>query len=109
EAGNARSTGAHAFRERALRYEFDFKLAGKGKLFEQFVLSNVCCNYFADLPRFQEEAGAAAVNPGVVADDGEILASLVVERADEVFRNAAKPESAEHDRGSVMHIGDRFL
>src|SRR5205809_3267585 len=72
------------------------------------VLSNIRGDYFSNLPRFQKKTGAAAVDAGIVADDGQVFASFFPQRPDEVFRNTAEPEATQHDCGSIVYVGDRF-
>ena len=52
---------------------------------------------------------AQAVHADVVADGGEILHALANQRANQIFRNTAQPESANHDGRAVEDILDGFV
>src|SRR5439155_15815190 len=63
--------------------------------------------HLPDLPILQQQAHPKAIHTRVVADDREIPDALISDRADEIFRNATQPESTHHNRGAVLHVGDR--
>src|SRR6185369_3532010 len=106
---NAGACSAHSLGERALRNKFDFELSGKRQLFEQLVLTDIGRNDLTNLMGIQEESGALPIDTRIVADDGEVLCSLVAESSDEVFRNSAEPKSTQHNGGAVLNVGDGFM
>ena len=101
EAFDARAGGAHALGERALRHQFHFDLAAQELALEFLVLADVGRDHLSDLPRAQQDPRAEVVDAGVVADDREPAGAAGVERADQVFGNAAEAEPAHHDRRAV--------
>jgi hypothetical protein len=108
EAGDAGSTGAHAFGERALRAELDLEVAGEELALEFGVLSDVAGDHLLDLPGLQQQAQAPVVDPGVVAGDGEALGSSVAQRQDQGLGNAAEAEAADRERHAVEDdVGQR--
>jgi len=61
---------------------------------------------FSDLPIPEQEPEAEAVYADVVGNGGEVLRPLLHQRANQVFRNAAQAEAADHDGGAVLDISD---
>ena len=103
EAGDAGTTGSHAFGEGALRGEFDFELAGEVLAFELGVFSDVAGDHFSDLMGLEEEANSPLVDTGVVAGDGEVSGAGVAEGGDEGFGDAAETEAADGEEHVVAH------
>ena len=62
-----------------------------------------------DLAIGQQQTDAETVDPGIVADGGEILRALLCQRADQVLGHAAQPEAADHDGGSVENVAEWLL
>src|SRR5207248_10316656 len=93
-------------RERALRHQLDLDLAAQKLPLEFLVLADVGRDHLFDLPRVQEDARAELIDARVVADDGEVLRTACVQRADQIFRNAAQAEAAHHDRRAVRYERD---
>jgi len=46
------------------------------------------------------------VDPGVVADDGQVFRALAADGDDEILRDAAEAEAAHEDGGTVGEFGD---
>ena len=105
EAADARAARADALGERALRHQLDLDLAGEELPLELLVLADVGRDHLPDLPRLQQNADAEVVDAGVVADDGEACRAARVQRANEVFGDAAQAEAAHHDRRAVGDLG----
>ena len=57
----------------------------------------------------QQQPVAQSVHADVVADGGEILHALADQGADQIFRNAAQPESADHDGGAIGDVFDGLV
>ena len=96
EGGDAGAAGADALGQRALRIEFELKLAGKIKLLEQLVLADIGRDHLLDLARFEQKPEPGAIDAGVVRNDGEALGAGIAQRMDQRRRNAAKAETAAH-------------
>ena len=103
EARDAGAGGPHPLGKRPLRHQLDFDLAAQELALELLVLADVGGDHLLDLPGAQEQAGAEVVHAGVVADDGEAPGAAVVERANQVFWNAADAEPAHHDGRAIGH------
>src|SRR5262252_1554741 len=73
ESCDTGASSAHPFRECTLWNQFHLDLTGKCQFFKQFVLTDVCRDDFTDLPRFQEKPRSAAIDPGVITDDGQVF------------------------------------
>ena len=116
EGRNARPACTDALGQRALRIEFELKLARKIELFEQLVLPDVRTDHLADLTVFQEQAQAKAVHAAVVGDHRQVLHPVIADRRDQVFRDPAKAKAARHDGHAVEEkafqrlggVGDGF-
>ncbi len=63
----------------------------------------------ADLSGGEQQTVSQAVHPGVVADGGEVLYAFAYQGANQVFRDAAQSESANHDGGSVEDVFDGLV
>ena len=108
EGRNAGAAGANALGERALRIEFDLQFAGEILLGESLVLADIGRDHLPDLPGFEQDAEADAVDAGIVGDDGEVFHPGIADGEDQRFRNAAQPEAAGHDHHAVLeHPGER--
>ena len=108
EAGDAGTTGSHAFGEGALRGEFDFELSGEILPFELGVFTDITGDHFFDLMGFEEEANSPLpfspdIGAGVVAGDGEVAYTGVAEGEDEGFGDAAETEAADGKEHTVAH------
>src|SRR5690606_31450688 len=73
EGRDAGTAGAQALGQRALRVELQLQLAGQELPLELLVLAHVGGNHLADLPGFQQQAEAEAVDARVVGDGGQAL------------------------------------
>src|SRR6185295_6097125 len=93
------------FGERTLRDELDLDLTGEKLPLELLVLADVGRNHLPDLTGAQEHPDAEIVDPGVVADDNEVLGAAAVQRGDQVFGNPAQAEAAHHDGRAVGNQG----
>ncbi len=56
-----------------------------------------------DLPGGEQLAEAEAVDAGVVADRGEVLAAAVAQGGDQRLGDAAQAEAADGDGHAVLH------
>src|SRR5262249_17291244 len=101
--------GSDTLGKRPLRHQFDLQLARKKLTLELFVFTDVGRNHLLDLMRAEKHPGAKLVHAGVIADDREISGPAGVKFPDEVFRNPAKPEAADHDRRYVGDERDGFV
>jgi len=84
--------------------------------FQKFVFSDVAANMSFDLVVGKQQAQAEIINAYVIGDGGKVLDVLAQQRPDQVFRDAAQPKAAKHDRrpiGDVFYgfigIGDYFV
>jgi hypothetical protein len=67
-------------------------------------IADIVSDVFANLSCRQKQAHAKAVHANVVADRGEIFHAFADQGADQIFRNAAQSEAADHDRGAVGNL-----
>ena len=72
--------------------------------FEQFVFADVGSDVTADLSGGEQQAHAQAVDANVVADGGEVLDPFANQCANQILRDAAQAESADHDGGAVEDV-----
>ena len=97
KARDARAARAQPLGECALRDEFEFEFARQHLALELFVLADVGGHHLLHLPGGEQNPHAEAIHARVVADDGEAFHAAVVQCGDEIFRDAAEPESARGD------------
>ena len=62
-----------------------------------------------DLSVGEKQSHALAIDAGVVADGRQVLRALCVQGADQVFRHAAKSETADHDAGAIEHVANGLV
>src|ERR1700730_3904549 len=94
EGGNAGAAGADALGEGALRVELDLELAAEIELGEALVLADIGRDHLLDLSALEQQAESGAVDPGIVRDDGQPLDAGLLDRIDQLLRNAAQAEAA---------------
>ena len=107
---DARAARAQPLGERALRDQLEFEFTRQHLALELLVLADVGGHHLFHLPGGEQNPHAEAIHARVVADDGEAFHAAVVQRGDEIFRNAAQPEPARSDRHVVVkQAGKRGL
>src|ERR1019366_7361434 len=94
--------------KRAQGNQLQIDFPGQHHLFQQLVLADVTALVGADLSGVEHEAESKLVNANVVADGVEVLDAFLHQRPDEVLRNPAQPESADHDARAIVDISDRL-
>ncbi len=99
---DSRAARAQPLGQRALWDELEIELAGQHLAFELLVLAHVGGHDFFHLARLEEHAHAEVVHARIVADDGEAFDSALMQRGDEIFRDAAEPKAAGGDRHVVV-------
>ena len=62
-----------------------------------------------DLSRGEQQSVSQAIHAGVIADGGEVLHAFAYQGANQVFRDAAKSEPANHDGGAVKDVFDGLV
>ena len=92
-----------------LRNQFEIDAAGEDHLFQQLVLAHVAALVRSDLSGRQQQAESEVVNTHVVADGVQALDAFFHQRANQVFRDAAQSEAANHDGGAVVDIVNRLI
>src|SRR5215207_1596074 len=108
EPADAGAARPNPLREGALRNQLDLELTLQELTLELAVLADVARDHLPDLARLEEDAQTELVHPRVVADDGEILRALRVQRSDQVFRDAAQAEPAHHQRCTIGNLRHRL-
>ena len=98
---NARTTGADAFGERALRVELEREFAREILPLEGLVFPDVRADHLGDLAGLKQQSQPEIVHPGIVGNGGDACHAGIAQRDDQVFGNAAKTEAARHDRHAV--------
>jgi len=101
EGGDAGPAGAQLFRQGALRGQFQFQLAAEKLLLEDGVLADIGGDHFPDLAGLQQQAEAEIVDPGIVADHGQVFDAAVAQGDYQVFGDAAQAEAARGHRHAV--------
>ena len=109
ECRNSRAAGADALGQRSLRNEFQIDPPGQHHVFQQLVLADVAALVRLDLPGGEHQAQAEVVDADVVADGVQVLDAFFHERRDQVLRNAAQPEAADHDGRAIVDVVDRLI
>src|SRR5258708_6989388 len=74
--GDARTAGAQAFGEGALRIQLHLQFAAQNELFEQLVIADVSGNHFLNLAILQQQTDAKVVHAGIITDDGEVFGAF---------------------------------
>src|SRR5207302_5412124 len=64
---------------------------------------------FTYLPVAKQQSEPEAIDTNIIRDGSEILRSLFHQCTDQIFRNAAETEAADHDGGAVLYVSDRFV
>ena len=82
---------------------------GTGSGYQAAVLAHVAADVRDDHSRLQHQPHAEAIDAHVVADGVQSGHAAADQRSDQVLRNAAKPEAAEHDGRAGGNIGDCFI
>src|ERR1700722_10129465 len=109
ECGNARAARANPLGESSLRHQVELDRALQHHFFQQLIFTDVSANMMHDLSRSQQQSVAKAIDSDVVADGGEIFRTLPDQSANQIFRNAAQPEAADHDDRAVEHVTNGFI
>ena len=78
-------------------------------LLEQFIFSDIGADVPANLAGSEQKSHSVSVDANIVADGGEILCALTDQRANQVFRNTAQAEAANHDGRAIGYVADRFI
>src|SRR5262245_12283278 len=102
ECRNPGTAGTNALGQRALRIEFDLKLAGEILLHESLVLPDIGRDHLLDLPRVEQNAEPLAVGPAIVGNDREVLHAGIADCQDQSLGNAGQAEAAGHDRHAIL-------
>ncbi len=89
EAGNSGASGAHAFRQSALRNELDFEFSLEKLPFELSILSDIAGDHLSDLPAFEQQAQPPTVHSCVIACDCKVPDPRITQRQNQCLRNAA--------------------
>ena len=92
-----------------MRYQVEIQLALQNHLFEQFVFADIGSNVFANLTGGQQQTVAQPVHPGVIADGREVLYPFADQGTNQILRDSAQPESADHDGRAIEDIFDGFV
>jgi hypothetical protein len=66
-------------------------------------------NVFADLSNRKQQPHPKAIHTHVVADRSEIPDTFLDQCTNQMFGNAAQPEPADHDSGTVKNAANRLL
>ena len=85
-----------------MRVELDFEFAGEELFGKGGVFANIGGDHFADLAGLQQDAQAAIIDAGVVADANEVLGAGCADGLDQDLGDAAEAEAAGHDGHAVM-------
>ena len=109
ERRDAGAAGANPLGKSSLRDQVQIELALQNHLLQQFVFADVGPDVFDDLAGGEQQAVAQSVHADVVADGREILRALADQGANQVFRDAAQSESANHDGGAIEDVFDGFV
>jgi hypothetical protein len=110
EPRDARAAGAQSLGQRSLRNELEFQFARQHLALEFLVLPNIRGHDLFHLPGGEQNAHAEAIYARIVAHDGEAFHAAVMQRGDEVFRNAAQSEPTRGDGHVVVEqAGQRRL
>ena len=102
ESGNARAARAHAFRQSALRIEFDFQFAGQKQFGEKLVFADVRGKHLLDLPLLHQFSETETIHARIVADQSQSGNACEVDRLNAMFWDSAKTETACGDRHVVF-------
>src|SRR5581483_6277712 len=109
KCGNPCAAGANAFRESPLRGKLKIDFLLKHHLLQQSIFADIAAYVTRNLPRCQQQAHSVSVHANVIADGGEILRSFANESSDEILRNTAQTEAADHDGCAVRNVADGFI
>src|SRR6476646_2077526 len=109
EGRNTGAAGANPLGKSSLRHQVQLQLALQDQLLEQFFFPHVGPDVLDNLAGRQQESVAQSVHPDVVADSSQILHALADQGADQIFRNATQPESANHDGGAIGDVFDGLV
>ena len=109
EGGNAGATRPNPFGQSALGNQRDVDFSSDHLRFQQLVFAHVAANKGSDHAGFEHETQPESIDAHVVADDAQMAHAPAHHGRDQVFRNAAQPESAQHDGGAVGNVGDRLV
>ena len=99
---DARAARAQSFRQRALRNQLELEFAREHLPLELLVLAHIGSHHFFHLPRREQNAHPETIHARVVAHDGQSFHAAVVQRRDQILRDAAQPEAAGSDRHVVV-------
>ena len=105
ECGDARSARSHFLGERSLRCENDLELAAEILPLELLVLAHVRRDHALDLASLEEDPQADIIDAAIVGHHGQILDARVANAVNERRGDAAESETADQQRGAVLHLG----
>src|SRR3954453_22091038 len=109
ERGDPAAAGPQLLGQRALRRQLDLQLTGQELPGELLVLPDVRRSHLGDPLVREQDAESPVVDAAVVRHDAQPGPPLVVQRADQLHRIAAQPETSDREARAVPDVRHRFL